>query len=167
MSETKVHREPSREEIAEIVETGERLVARSLYTMLCEYLPQLKESLVIPESSGYVKISLEGYKESLIIALKPVTANYKADIEVPNEAAAKDLFAQYNLIKAVAITFWKHWAAINPTIVELLKFHYPGVSFDTLAIDQTTLYFDPAFRTRIGLVPAYVDKHGNLLVKKR
>ncbi len=163
-----MEKQPTQEQIVEFIATSERLVAKSLYTLLIEYLPELADTMVIPETSGCIKIAIAGYKESLVIGLAVVPKDYVAEIAVPTAECGNDLYAQYNLMKATTITFWNHWKCLNGSILELLRLKYPGNDFETIHVDQahqTSMYLVEEFPKRIGLIPCYIDKKGRPITK--
>lgn len=104
----------------------------------------------------------------LNIYLTIVTRDYVAQIDVPSEAYAQDVYRQYNLIKNIAIAYWQHFTATRPEIMARLYAIRPDLDF-VLTVDPkspTTMFFDANSPKRVGIYGEYVDQKGRHLIKK-
>ncbi len=169
-------------EIDDFINMGTKITSKAVLAGVCEVLRasthanavRLIERLekLMPAAAGVIEIELAGLDMKLNIALTLCPVDYAADIPVPDDAGfKKDLYTQYDMIKQLAVAYWKQFATDYEGLVTQLKECCPGANFNELTIgktstDNTTLYFDITCAKRIGVFPYYTDMNGLPYVKK-
>jgi hypothetical protein len=124
------------------------------------------------KEAGYtcIELNLPDLKLNLNISLSLVDVGYKTEIDVPpNKEFINDLCKQYVFTKQTACAYWKQFCQEQPEIIQRLREYRPDVDFSELVIDptnDTTMYFDPECKKRVGIFCYYTDRQGKPFYKK-
>lgn len=176
-------------EIGDFLNMAARLASKSILNALIEVISEHIEKgfdsvegdrligrireLMPYKEAGYTRIELDlpGMNiGELHISLSLVPLGYRTEIDVPpNDEFIKDLCKQYVFIKQTACAYWKQFCEENQEIAKRVREYCNDIDFSELVIDpanNTTLYWDPACKKRIGIFCYYVDKQGKPFVKK-
>ena len=117
--------------------------------------------------SGYASIKFDETPHVLNVSLSLVDKDYRTQIEVPSDKYARDLFAQYNFLKGVAVAYYKQFSEEQPALMAKIAAYLPDVDFSELRIDSanpTTMYIDPFASKRVGIF-CYYTLNGQPLYK--
>jgi len=171
----------SETEIDDFINMGTKLTSKAVLSAALEVLrtsthadaPRLIERFtrLIPQAAGVIIVDLNGLDMKLNIALSICPRDYIADIMVPDDPSfKKDLYSQYDLLKNLAMAYWKQFTEDNAGLITQMKECCPTANFDELTVGigdaNTTLFFDDACEKRAGVFPYYTDKNGLPYVKK-
>jgi len=125
------------------------------------------------QEAGYTRIELNMPGTpigGLHISLSLVDLGYKTEIDVPDDKEfIKDLCQQYMFLKQTACAYWKQFCEEQQEIIKRIREYRTDVDFSELIVDptnNTTMYFDPACKKRVGIFCYYVDKKGQPFYKK-
>jgi len=177
---------PTPEEIAKYTNMAHIMVSKAILSSVVHVLEEKKDKSATDEAEirdiagvleekmckhpGCLGLEFDDHDKMVLqIYLTVVKKGYVATIDVPSAEYAHDLYRQYDLVKRLALTYWKHFQMTNVELMERCAKLRPDLTFD-LEIDRdnaTTLYFDPLSPSRMGVFPMYVDKKGQPYFKKK
>lgn len=119
---------------------------------------------------GFTQVEFREVSYKLNISLSLVPRTYKAEVEVPTQEYAKDLYQQYDFLKNIAIAYWRQFIEDNDTLFKRICNYRTDIDFSQLVIDKinpTTMYIDPECDKRIGIFPYWVSANGQPLFKSK
>jgi hypothetical protein len=109
--------------------------------------------------SGFTSISFKEVPHILNLCLSLVDRGYKTDVMIPHDSYAKDLFAQYDFLKNIAIAYWRQFAGEQPELYKEICDYMCDVDFSNLLVDDrnpTVMYWDVNQKKYIGLFAYYM-----------
>lgn len=176
----------SNEEINSFITAGKQLASKAVLSMLVCLIKEgpsrgldqaesnrlcKKIERVMPYNyCGYTSISFNETSYILNICLSLVEQGYKTDISIPSNSYAKDLFAQYNFLKKIAVAYWQQFTEEQPALVKRISEYMRDVDFSELKIDKenpTVMYFDSKSKKYVGIFCYYTDPQGRPVYKKK
>ncbi len=176
----------SSEEVDSFINMGKIIASKVVLTMLTTVIEEgpTKHSLDQKECAklskkikatmpynyvGFVQCSFKEIPFSLNISLSLVNKGYKTDVHIPHADYTSDLFEKYNLLKQLAVAYWRQYAEDNSALFKRICNYRADIDFSNLIIDPqnpTTLYLDPQSEKRVGIFCYYVDQNGKPFYKK-
>ncbi len=176
----------SSEEVDSFINMGKIIASKVVLTMLTTVIEEgpIKHSLDQKECAklvkkikatmpynyaGFVQCSFKEIPFSLNISLSLVNKGYKTDVHIPHADYTSDLFEKYNLLKQLAVAYWRQYAEDNSALFKRICNYRADIDFSNLIIDPqnpTTLYLDPQSEKRVGIFCYYVDQNGKPFYKK-
>jgi len=155
----------ARERLTQVKEAGEKLASKAVLCLLAAMAPKLR--IKPPQTSGYLNLSFKEIPETLCIALGIVDKDYRTQIDII-PGYEKDLYLKYQILKQVAVAYWKEFSMVNTRLMKKLKKALPNIDFSELRVDPnnpTTMYFDVDYPIRISIACIYLDKFGKPMMK--
>ena len=170
----------SKDEIREFINMARTLTAKAVFSALVAVVKatpesQARDSIIkqleklMPSTIGYVQCEFDDFEFKLNITLCLVPRTYITRIGIPSEQYKNDLYAKYNMLKKLAIAYWRQVVKDYPTLVDSIAALRPDVNFENLVIDvenPSTMYFDSMCSHRIGIFCYYVDQNGKAYYHK-
>jgi hypothetical protein len=164
---------PNAAELAELKKTASVVSSKPVLSALIHALqtadPAAPETLIdairaeMPyDYCGYLQLGFNETQYLLNISLSLVSKDYVASIDVPNEQYAAELYKQYDLIKVIAIAYWRQFVADHAELIDKIRAILPEIG--ELTVDPnspTTMYFDYNSSKRVGIFAYYVTADGS------
>ena len=176
----------TQEEIDDFIQMGKRIASKSVLSAIIEVISEgptkhnldKKEAVklcklvtkVMPyKDSGFTQCEFTEIPHKLNICLSIVPKDYRTDISVPDAKYAKDLFEQYNFLKALAVAYWRQFSEDYNALFRRICNYRADLNLADLVVDPknpTVLYFDPDSDKRVGIFGYFVDKNNRPFYKR-
>lgn len=174
------------DEIDDFIQMGKRIASKSVLSAIIEVISEgpTKHNLDKKEATKLCKLvtKMMPYKDSgftqcefieiphkLNICLSIVPRGYRTDISIPDAKYAKDLFEQYNFLKALAVAYWRQFSEDYNALFRRICNYRADLNLADLVVDSnnpTVLYFDPNSDKRVGIFGYFVDKNNRPFYKR-